>query len=92
VNLSTLPSSPLITTANVPQANLQMSIGIPVSGSAAGTDATVTQASSAGAFVSAINTTFTASTPTPIYNLVAVGQYDSATNTFNASQININTY
>lgn len=92
VDLTTLPSSPLITTANVPQTNLQMTIGVPVAGEPLGTDVAATQASSAATFATAINTTFTASTPTPIYSLVAVGQYNSVTNTFNASQININTY
>jgi hypothetical protein len=92
VNLTTLPSSPVITTANMPQANLLMAIGTSVAGATVGTDVTTTQTSSAATFVTAINTTFTATTPTPIYSLVAVGQYDSVTNTFNASQININTY
>lgn len=92
VDLTTLPSSPLITTVNVPAASLQLGIGVPLAGAAAGTDITVTQTNSAATLASAITTAFTGSTPSPIYSLLAVGQYDSTTNTFNASQININLY
>jgi hypothetical protein len=87
-----LPANVLITTVNVPQTNLQMAVGLPLAGSTAGTDAVVTQASTAADLVTAINAAFTGSTPTPIYSLVAVGQYDGTTNTFNASKININLY
>ena len=92
VDLTTLPSSPLITTVNVPAASLQLAIGAPVAGATAGTSSTVTQTNSAANLATAITTAFTGSTPSPIYSLVAVGQYDSATNTFNASKINLNLY
>lgn len=92
VDLTTLPSSPLITTANVAAASLQLAIGLPVAGATAGTDITVTQTNSAATLATAITTAFTGSAPSPIYSLVAVGQYNSATNTFNASKININLY
>lgn len=92
VDLTTLPSSPLITTVNVPAASLQLAIGVPLAGATAGTDITVTQTNSAATLASAITTAFTGSAPSPIYSLVAVGQYNSATNTFNASKININLY
>jgi hypothetical protein len=92
VDLTTLPSSPLITTVNVPAASLQLGIGLPVAGATAGTDITVTQTNSAATLAAAITTAFTGSTPSPIYSLVAVGQYNSTTNTFNASKININLY
>jgi hypothetical protein len=92
VDLTTLPSSPLITTVNVPAASLQLAIGLPLAGATTGTNTTVTQTNSAANLATAITTAFTGSTPSPIYSLVAVGQYDSATNTFNASKININLY
>jgi hypothetical protein len=92
VDLTTLPSSPLITTVNVPAASLQLAIGVPLAGATAGTDITVTQTNSAATLASAITTAFTGSAPSPIYSLVAVGQYNSATNTFSASKININLY
>ena len=92
VDLTTLPSSPLITTVNVPAASLRLAIGLPLAGATAGTDVVVTQTNSAASLATAITTAFTGSTPSPIYSLVAVGQYDSATNTFNASKININLY
>jgi hypothetical protein len=92
VDLTTLPASPLITTVGVPAASLQLAIGVPLAGATAGTDVTVTQTNSAAALASAITTAFTGSTPSPIYSLLAVGQYDSATNTFTASKININLY
>jgi hypothetical protein len=92
VDLSTLPASPLITTVNVPAASLLLGIGAPLAGATAGTDITVTQTNSAASLATAITTAFTGSTPSPIYSLVAVGQYDSATNTFNASKISINLY
>jgi hypothetical protein len=92
VDLTTLPASPLITTVNVPAASLQLAIGAPLAGATAGTATTVTQTNSATNLATAITTAFTGSTPSPIYSLVAVGQYDSATNTFNASKINLNLY
>jgi hypothetical protein len=92
VDLTTLPSSPLITTVNVPAASLQLAIGAPLAGATAGTDTAVTQTNSATNLATAITTAFTGSTPSPIYSLVAVGQYNSTTNTFNASKININLY
>jgi hypothetical protein len=92
VDLTTLPASPLITTVGVPAASLRLAIGVPLAGATAGTDVTVTQTNSAADLATAITAAFTGSTPSPIYSLVAVGQYDSATNTFNASKININLY
>ena len=92
VDLTTLPASPLITTVGVPAASLQLAIGVPLAGATAGTDVAVTQTNSAATLASAITTAFTGSAPSPIYSLLAVGQYNSATNTFNASKININLY
>jgi len=92
VDLTTLPASPLITTVGVPAASLQLAIGVPLAGATAGTDIAVTQTNSAATLASAITTAFTGSAPSPIYSLLAVGQYNSATNTFNASKININLY
>jgi hypothetical protein len=92
LNLTALPASPLITTVGVPAASLQLAIGLPLAAVAAGTDTTVTQTNSAATLASAITTAFTGSTPSPIYSLVAVGQYNGATNTFTASKININLY
>lgn len=90
VDLTTLPSSPLITTANVPQNNLQLAVGLPTVGDTVGTGTSVTMASSLASFDAALTANLNATNG--IYSLVAVGQYDSATNTFNATKININLY
>ena len=90
VDLSTLPSSPLITTANVPQNNLQLAIGLPTSGVTEGTGTSVSMTNSLTNFDTALSAAFNGTNA--IYSLVAVGQYDSATNTFNATKININLY
>jgi hypothetical protein len=90
VDLTTLPASPLITTANVPQNNLQLAVGLPTVGDTIGTGTSVTMASSLASFDAALTANLNATNG--IYSLVAVGQYDSATNTFNATKININLY
>jgi hypothetical protein len=85
VDLTSLPSSPQITYAPT---NLQLAVGIPTTGSVVGTEASVTLSNSVANFASAMATAFNGTNT--IYSLVAVGQYDSATNTFNATQINVN--
>jgi hypothetical protein len=86
-DLASLPSSPQITYA---PANLQLAVGLPTTGSAVGTETSVTMSNSAASFATAMTAAFNGTNP--IYSLVAVGQYDSATNTFNASQVNVNLY
>jgi hypothetical protein len=85
-----LPANVLITTAGVPAANVRLAIGSPLASATAGTAAVVTQTNSAANLVTAITTAFSGANP--IYSLVADGQYDSVTNTFKASKININLY
>ena len=85
-----LPANVLITTANVPAGSARLAIGSPLASATAGTATTITQTNSAANFVTAITTAFSGANP--IYSLVADGQYDSTTNTFNASKININLY
>jgi hypothetical protein len=85
-----LPANVLITTANAPAGSARLAIGSPLASASVGTATTVTQTNSAANFVTAITTAFSGANP--IYSLVADGQYDSATNTFNASKININLY
>jgi hypothetical protein len=85
-----LPANVLITTANVPQDSVRLAIGSPLASAVTGTAATVAETNSAANFVAAITTAFSGGNP--IYSLVADGQYNSATNTFNASKININLY
>lgn len=86
VDLKSLPASPRITYAPT---NLQLAVGLPTSGEPeAGTEGSVTLSNSVANFVTAMTSAFTGTNA--IYSLVAVGQYDSATNTFNATQINVN--
>jgi hypothetical protein len=86
VDLKTLPASPQITYAPT---NLQLAVGVPTTGEPeAGTEGSVTLSNSVTNFVTAMTTAFNGTNA--IYSLVAVGQYDSATNTFNATQINVN--
>jgi hypothetical protein len=85
-----LPANVLITTANVPAASVRLAIGLPLASATTGTAVAVTQTTSAATFVTAITTAFGGANP--IYSLAADGHYDSATNTFNASKININLY
>jgi hypothetical protein len=90
VDLTTLPASPLITMVPVPPGTLQLAIGLPTVSSAVGTATSVTETNSAANFSTAITTDINSTNP--IYALVAVGQYDSTTNTFIASKINITLY
>ena len=80
LDLMSLPASPLITT-NGAQGHLALAIG----------STTLTTGisvyNSAAAFASAVSSTFKGSNK--IFRLVAYGQYDSATNTFVASRINV---
>lgn len=86
VDLKTLPASPQITYA---PSKLQLAVGLPTSGEpSAGTEGSVTVCNSVATFVTAMTAAFNGTNG--IYGLVAVGQYDSATNTFNATQINVN--
>jgi hypothetical protein len=80
-DLKNLPASPLITTVGADQSNLQLAIGS--SALAAG----VSVFSSAPAFATAVNSVL--SSGHNLYRLVAVGQYESATNTFVASSISL---
>jgi hypothetical protein len=81
LDLKGLPASPLITTTGADQSNLQLAIG----------SATLVKGisvyNSAGAFASAVSSTFNGSNK--IFRLVAYGQYDSASNTFVAARINV---
>jgi hypothetical protein len=86
-DLASLPSSPLITYA---PANLQLAVGLPTASSVVGTETSVTMSNSAASFATAMAAAFNGTNA--IYTLVAVGQYDSATNTFNATQVNVNFY
>jgi hypothetical protein len=87
VDLTSLPSSPLITYA---PSNLQLAVGLPTAGAVVGTETSATLSNSAAAFSTALRAAFTGTNA--IYSLVAVGQYDSATNTFTATQVNVNFY
>lgn len=85
-----VPANLLITSAGVPQTSLQLAIGLPTAGATVGTAAQVSETNSAATFATAITTGLGG--PNPINALVAVGQYNSATNTFTASKIHINLY
>ena len=87
VDLTSLPSSPQITYA---PANLQLAVGVPTAGAVVGTETSVSMCNSVTSFVTAMTAAFNGTNG--IYSLVAVGQYDSATNTFNATQINVNLF
>ncbi len=83
INLTGLPPSPplTITTVGAPQSDLQLAVGSTTL--AAG----VSVFNSAPAFATALTSAFNGSNK--IYRLVAVGQYDSGTNTFVASRIHV---
>lgn len=81
LDLLSLPASPLITTVGAPQGDLQLAIGSVTLKSG------ISMYSSAAAFASAIAATFNGTNK--LYRLVAVGQYNSATNTFVASGITL---
>ena len=71
----------LITTTGADQSNLQLSVGNSTLSSG------VSVFSSATAFASALSSTFNGTNK--IYRLVAVGQLNSAANTFVASRISV---
>jgi len=81
LDLKSLPASPLITTTGADQANLQLAIG------SVTLSTHITMYSTAAAFATAIGTTFNGTNK--LYRLVAVGQFNSATNTFVASGITL---
>lgn len=81
IDLTSLPASPLITTVGAAQGNLQLAIGNVTLSTG------ITMYSSAAAFASAIAATFNGTHK--LFRLVAVGQYNSATNTFVASGITL---
>ena len=83
INLTGLPPSPplTITTVGAPQGDLQLAVGSTTL--AAG----VSVFNSAPPFAAALTSAFNGSNK--IYRLVAVGQYDSGTNTFVASRIHV---
>jgi len=76
-----LPSGLLITTTGADQSNLQLSIGNSTLSSG------ISVFSGASAFASALSSTFNGTNK--IYRLVAVGQFNSAANTFVASRIGV---
>jgi hypothetical protein len=81
VDLKTLPASPLITTTGANAGDLQLAVGSTTQ------SAGVSVFNSASAFASALTSAFNGTNK--IYRLVAVGQYDSGTNTFVASRIHV---
>ena len=81
LDLKSLPASPLITTTGADQANLQLAIG------SVTLTTDIKMYSTAAAFAAAIGTTFNGTNK--LYRLVAVGQFNSATNTFVASGITL---
>ncbi|HXN80091.1 MAG TPA: hypothetical protein VN869_04245, partial [Steroidobacteraceae bacterium] len=81
LDLKTLPASPLITTVGADQTKLQLAIG----GASLSTGVSVFN--SISGFAGALSSTFTGTNK--IYRLVAVGQYNSGTNTFVASRISV---
>jgi Domain of unknown function (DUF4382) len=81
LDLKTLPASPLITTVLADQTKLQLAIG------SASLATGVSVFNSISGFASALSSTFTGTNK--IYRLVAVGQYNSGTNTFVASRISV---
>jgi hypothetical protein len=81
LDLKTLPASPLITTVGADQSKLQLAIGL------ASLATGVSVFNSIGGFASALTSTFNGTNK--IYRLVAVGQYNSGTNTFVASRISV---
>jgi hypothetical protein len=84
LDLKSLAASPLITTVGAAnQSNLQLAIG------AASLTTGVSVFNSLSAFIGAVQSSFGSHT---IFRLVAVGQYNSATNTFVASRISVSLY
>jgi Domain of unknown function (DUF4382) len=81
LDLKSLPASPMITTTGADQSNLQLSIGNSRLSSG------ISVFSSASAFASALSSAFNGTNK--IYRLVAVGQFNSAANTFVASRISV---
>jgi hypothetical protein len=81
LDLKSLPASPMITTTGANQSNLQLSIGNTTLSSG------ISVFGSASAFASALSSTFNGTNK--IYRLVAVGQFNSAANTFVASRISV---
>jgi hypothetical protein len=81
LDLKTLPASPLITTVGADQNKLQLAIGL------ASLATGVSVFNSSSGFASALTATFNGTNK--IYRLVAVGQYNSGTNTFVASRISV---
>lgn len=79
--IKSLPASPLITTTGADQSNLRLAIGstTPSTG--------VSVYNSASGFASAISSTFTGTNK--IYRLVALGEFNAASNTFVASRISV---
>ena len=75
------PASPLITTVGADQSKLQLAIG------SATLSTGVSVFNSISGFASALTSTFNGTNK--IYRLVAVGQYNSGTNTFVASRISV---
>jgi len=75
------PASPLITTVGADQSKLQLAIG----GASLSTGVSVFN--SISGFAAALSLTFNGTNK--IYRLVAVGQYNSGTNTFVASRISV---
>jgi hypothetical protein len=80
LDIKTLSASPLITTVGADQSKLLLAVG----GTALKTGVSVFN--SVSGFTTALNATFPAH---KIFRLVAVGQYDQATNTFIASRISV---
>jgi hypothetical protein len=81
LDLKSLPGSPLITTTGADQSNLQLAIG------STALPTGISVFNSAAKFASAVSSAFKGTNK--IFRLVAYGQYDSASNTFVASRINV---
>ncbi|HEY0766702.1 MAG TPA: hypothetical protein VGD47_01985, partial [Steroidobacteraceae bacterium] len=81
LDLKSLAASPLITTVGAAQSNLRLAIGsiTPSTG--------MSVFNSVTGFATALSSTFNGTNK--IYRLVAVGRYDSTTNTFVASRISV---
>ena len=81
LDLSTLPTYPLITTVGADQSILDLAVG------SATLTTGVSVFNSAAAFVSGVNSALNGTNK--IFRLVAYGQYNSATNTFVTSRIHV---
>jgi hypothetical protein len=82
LDLKSLPASPLITTAGAPAGTIQLALGN------AGLATGVSIFSSQADYTAAITTALMTST-TKMYRLAAYGQYNSASNTFVATRVNL---